>query len=191
LVLAASVAFTNAGGRTVSVFTEADKTVDVVTDPGNTPTESEIRSRGQFWTLAVDMAIDRPLTGVGPFQWNVERYERDPGSPVVLADAHQTYLQLAAEYGLVVAALYVLLLTSVGLVILWRVRSRSERSRLGWAGMGIVLASAVIPLASLTNSHIINPRNGPLEWLLLGAALALALGPPTTDEDAQRARGWM
>lgn len=175
VILGASVVFTTAGGRTVSVVTDPDTTVDVVTDPGSVPTETEIRSRGQFWSLALDMAKGDPLTGVGPFQWNVVRYDLDPGSPVVVADSHNSYLQIAAEYGFVTLALYaVLLLLTVASIgsALFRV---ANRERLGWAGMGIVIGSGIIPIAALTNAHLINPRNGPLEWLLLAAATGLCL----------------
>ena len=175
VILGASVLWTTAGGRTVSVITEPDTTVDVVTDPGSVPTETEIRSRGEFWNLAIQMARANPLTGVGPFQWNVVRYDLDPEGPVVVADSHDTYLQIAAEYGFVTLALYgVLLLFAVVLIGRSLVRI-ADRERLGWAGMGIVIASGIIPIAALTNAHLINPRNGPLEWLLLAAATGLCL----------------
>jgi O-antigen ligase len=172
LVTAGSVAFTFAGARTVSVITDPDNTVDVVTNPGDLPTETEIRSRGQFWTLAVDMARADPLTGVGPFQWNVVRYQLDPGGPVVVADAHESYLQIAAEYGLVTMAVYLVLLLGAAFYFASTIWSRATRARLGWSAFGLILASGVIPIAALTNAHIINPRNGPLEWLLLGCGIA-------------------
>ena len=99
LVLGASFLGRPPAGATVSVITEPDTTVDVVTDPGGEPTETEIRSRGEFWNLAIQMARADPLTGVGPFQWNVVRYDWTRTGPVVVADSHETYLQIAAEYG--------------------------------------------------------------------------------------------
>jgi O-antigen ligase len=174
-VLAGSVFLTTAGGRTLSVVTDLDTTVDVVTDPGGTPTETEIRSRGEFWDLAVQMALDDPLTGVGPFQWNVVRYVMDPTGPVVVADAHQTYLQVAAEYGIPSLALYVILLASIASAIVPSLVSVRVRERLGWAGIGIVIGSGIIPIAAMTNAHVISPRNGPLEWLLLASAAAICV----------------
>lgn len=172
-ILGASVVLTTAGGRTVSVITDPDTTVDIVTDPGSVPSETEVRSRGQFWDLAVAMARDRPLTGVGPFQWNHVRYELDPEGPVVVADAHQTYLQLAAEFGVPVAALYVVLLAAAGLLALWSMRDLGRRRAIGWAAIGIVIGAAVFPLADVTNSHLFNIRNGAIAWLMIGAALGL------------------
>ena len=174
-VLAGSVLLTSAGGRTLSVVTDLDTTVGVVTDPGGTPTETEIRSRGEFWDLAVRMALADPLTGVGPFQWNVVRYVMDPTGPVVVADAHQTYLQIAAEYGLPSLAVYLSLLVLVASAIVPSLLSIRDRERLGWAGIGIVVGSVIIPIAAMTNSHIISPRNGPLEWLLLASAAAVCV----------------
>jgi O-antigen ligase len=175
LVLGASVLFTTAGGRTLSVITDPSNTVDVVTDPGATPTETEIRSRGEFWDLAIAMAKEQPLVGVGPFQWNFRRYVLDPSGPVVVADAHESYLQIAAEYGFVTLALYLVLMAACGLTVLLAVLWRRHRASIGWAGMGLIVGASVIPIAATTNAHVTNPRNGPLEWLLIGAATAIAI----------------
>jgi hypothetical protein len=92
-----------------------------------------------------------------------------------VADAHESYLQVAAEYGFVVLALYLALLAACGLMTVVSIVSRRTRMEIGWAGMGLIVGAAVIPLAALTNAHVINPRNGPLEWLLIGAATAVGL----------------
>ncbi len=189
VLMSASVALTGAGGRTLSVITDPDTTVGVVTDPGSLPTETEIRSRGEFWALASDMALANPLTGVGPFQWNVQRYVLDPESPIVVADAHQTYLQIAAEYGFIVLGLYLALLLTSVIAVGSSLVSRRVREWLGWSRLGIVIASAVIPIAALTNAHVINPRNGPLEWLLIGSAIAYVLNARRATDTAERASG--
>ncbi|MCI0582970.1 MAG: O-antigen ligase family protein, partial [Chloroflexi bacterium] len=174
-VLAASVAFTVAGARTVSVATDPGTTIDVVTDPGSLPSSSEIRTRGQFWDLAVQMARAEPLAGVGPFQWNVRRYVLDPEGPEIIVDAHNSYLQIGAEYGLVTLGAYVLLLV-VALAIAgwWLIRSRARRIEIGWAGLSLAIAAFAYPLAELTNSHFFNVRMGGLGWLLIGATVAVA-----------------
>lgn len=182
VILGASVVLTTAGGRTVSVITDPDTTVDVVTNPGNLPTENEIRSRGQFWELAVTMAKSRPLTGVGPFQWNVVRYQLDPKGPIVVADAHNSYLQVAAEYGLLVLAAYLVLLAASIAFVAWRLRHAAVRRRLGWAGLGFAIAALVFPLADATNSHLFNIRNGLIEWLAIAVAVGLAAGVGMPDE---------
>jgi O-antigen ligase len=187
VILGASVVLTTAGGRTVSVITDPDTTVDVVTNPGSVPTETEIRSRGQFWELALQMARANPLTGVGPFQWNVRRYDLDPNGPVAVADAHNSYLQVAAEYGLVVLAVYLaLLLLSLGYVG-WRLRHSAVRESLGWTGLGLSVACLVFPLADATNSHLFNIRNGAVEWLAIAVAVALASAAGATLKDTDPA----
>jgi len=175
VIVVASIAMTAAGGRTVSFFTDPETIVGVVTNPGGVPTATEIRTRGQFWALAAQMALARPLTGVGPFQWNVVRYKLEPNGPVVVADSHQSYLQIAAEYGFVTLAAYLVTLGAAALAVVAGIWSRERRATLGWTGIGLVVGSAVIPLAALTNAHIINPRNGPLEWLLIATGLSLVV----------------
>ncbi len=174
VILGASVVLTTAGGRTMSVITDPDTTVGVVTSPGDLPTETEIRSRGQFWELAMRMARSKPLTGVGPYQWNVVRYELDPKGPVVVADAHNSYLQVLAEYGVVVFGAYLVLLASAVAFVVWQLRRAETRRRLGWAGLGFAIAALVFPIADTTNSHLFNVRNGLIEWLAIGIAIALA-----------------
>lgn len=172
-ILAASVLWTVAGGRTVSVVTDPGNTIDVVTDPGSLPTESEVRSRGQFWELAIQMARSEPLTGVGPFQWSVRRYELDPTGPVIVVDAHNSYFQIAAEYGVITLGAYVILLGLALAVSAFSILRRSAREALGWAGLGVVVAAFAYPIAELTNSHFFNVRVGAVGWLLIAAAVAL------------------
>jgi O-antigen ligase len=176
VVLVASAVLTTAGGRTISVITDPDTTVDVVTNPGDSPTETEIRSRGQFWDLAIQMAKSRPLTGVGPFQWNVVRYQLDVKGPVAVADAHNSYFQVAAEYGFVVLAGYLALLGSAVAFVAWQLRRQAVRRRLGWAGLGVAISALVFPMADFTNSHLFNIRNGLVEWLAIAVAVSLAAG---------------
>ena len=186
LVLAASVAWTVAGARTVSVVTDPGTTIDVVTHPGDLPSYSEVRRRGQFWDLAIAMARAEPLTGVGPFQWNVQRYVLDPDGPVVVVDAHNSYLQIAAEFGLVIVAMYGVLLAVEMLIVGLSVLRRGHRARIGWAGIGICVAALAYPFAELTNSHFFNVRLGAVGWLLIATAVTLvtsraSAGRPTPD----------
>ena len=60
----------------------------------------------------------------------------DPTGPVVVADAHQTYLQIAAEYGIPSLALYAILLASIASAIVPSLVSVRVRERLGWSGIG-------------------------------------------------------
>jgi hypothetical protein len=169
-VLLASAVWTEAGARTLSAITNPGATVDAVTEAD----EAVIGPRRSLWDLAITMAAEEPLHGVGPYQWNIRRYGLQARPPVVVLDAHNSYLQVAAEFGVIVALGYVLLLLMAGLTIAWRLRTRLARQRLGWAGLGIVIASTVFPVAAMTNSHLFNVRNGALEWLMIAVALGLS-----------------
>jgi O-antigen ligase len=122
------------------------------------------------------MARAEPLTGVGPFQWNVHRYVLDPKGPVIVVDAHNSYLQIAAEYGLVTLAVYGALLAHAMLIIGLSVLRRERRARIGWAGIGICVAAFTYPFAELTNSHFFNVRLGAVGWLLIATAVTLVAG---------------
>ncbi len=193
LILTATLAassLTDAGTRTMSVMNPGS-TVDAVGNLEDSAAAAEIRSRSAFWNAALTMARSNPVFGVGPFQMNIQRYVLDPSGPVVVADTHLAYLQIGAEFGLPTLLLYLSLLFSCLLTVAANLRTTAARAALGWAGLGIAIASVLFPMAALTNSHLFNPRNGPLEWLLLGSATALAiavgerLGARSEDRDPQ------
>ncbi len=169
---ASSVA--DAGGRTLSVI-DPGSTGEAVGNIDDSAAAAEISSRSAFWTAALTMVESDPLFGVGPFQMNIQRYVLDPTGPLVVADTHLAYLQVGAEFGLPTLTLYLLLLAASLGTIAWVFRARAARAAVGWAGMGIAIASVLFPVAALTNSHLFNPRNGSLEWLLIASAVGLAV----------------
>jgi O-antigen ligase len=173
LIVSTSAVLSAEGGRTLSLFTDPGTTVTAVTDPGSLPSYSEVRSRGEFWDIAIKLAEAHPLFGVGPFQWNFERYAMTTYEPVV-ADAHNAYLQMAAEFGIPTLGIYLLLIALVvGRIF---VQLRDERS--GLATSWLVVAFAAAGLAylgtDLTNSHLFNVRVGGFGWLLIASSLAIA-----------------
>lgn len=174
---------TASGTRTVSVVTDVDEIVDTVTDYENVPSYSEVRSRMNFWSQALRMAIEHPLTGVGPYQWNIERYDIDPQAPAMVANPHNTYLQIAAEFGVLVLVAYLALLGfvlwQIVMTYLWR-----GVPEIPWSKALVVGCALAVPVTELTNSHLFNVRLGPFDWLLASAALAWALAteaPPRAD----------
>jgi O-antigen ligase len=177
-VVLSAVTFASAGARTLSILTDPGATIkavtNAVTNADELPEYSEVRSRSEFWNQAIAMAIAHPVTGVGPYQWNVQRYQIDPDGPVVVADAHDSYLQMAAEYGLPTLVLYLLLLAGALLTALRAIVHRAARERLGWVGLGLVVAGFVYPIAEVTNSHFFNVRNGAFGWLLIAVGVTLA-----------------
>lgn len=170
----AAVMWTPEGQRAVSAIIDPGGTVDIVTNSDDEPWYSPVRTRSVWWEQARTMALSDPLTGVGAWQWNHVRYENDPDAIVAVADPHNTFLQVAAEHGLVLLAAYVALLGAaivVGLVGIWHPAARSTRA---WPATLTVVATLMIPITEMTNSHFFNVRLGALTWLLIGAYLAVA-----------------
>jgi O-antigen ligase len=173
-VSTAAALTTSEGGRALSGITDPGETVDVLTDPNGQPWYSPVRTRTHFWSLAGQMIMEQPLTGVGPYQWNIQRYERDAQEVVVVVDTHMTYLQMAAEYGVPVFAGYMILLAAcLGLVVGFAWRAGLPTSG-GWAATTLAAAAVLFPVTELTNSHFFNVRLGPIEWLILASAVALS-----------------
>ena len=177
LVSAGAVMWTAEGGRAISVVTDPGDTVDIITDPGSEPDYSPVRTRTRWWDQAFQMIREDPLTGVGAYQWNFRRYGMDAQAIEVVADPHNTYIELAAEYGVPVLATYLALLVTVVLAALATVWRRAAPTSLSAVSTALAAAALMIPITELTNSHLFNVRLGAMTWLLLGVALSLTLVP--------------
>lgn len=186
VVLGSSALVSTAGLRTISLITKPGTTVDAVFEPDTVAEGSEVRSRNAFWALAIDMAQAHPITGVGPFQWNIQRYVLDPKGPKVVADSHNAYLQIAAEYGIPTLAVYLALLASAMLLVTYGIWRGRLTGRAGWAAAGLAVAALVYPLGELTNSHLFNIRNGAFGWLLIAVAVVLATSGTARDDREDR-----
>lgn len=83
-----------------------------------------VTSRQAFWSGALRMASDRPLTGVGPGRFGAEAQNYVHNNPIALRDpvVHNTYLEVLAEDGVV--ALFALLAFLGGT---WRLLSRAQK----------------------------------------------------------------
>jgi probable O-glycosylation ligase (exosortase A-associated) len=100
--------------------------------------DSSANARFRSWAVAIRMAVDNPVLGVGMFNFR-ERYldyQPDP-LPTELAGqdifvAHNSYLQIWAETGTPALFLY-LSLIAMSLFTVWRVRARARRHfRASW-----------------------------------------------------------
>jgi O-antigen ligase len=171
----ASVLWTPEGGRALSGITDPGNTIDIVTSPDDAPWYEPVRTRSHWWGQARQMIATDPLTGVGAWQWNHQRYLLEPDAIQIVADPHNTYLQLAAEHGLIVAVAYVALLATVlliGAVSSWHSRSPVSSS---WPATMLAAGAVLAPITEMTNSHFFNARMGAVTWILLGALLAWSL----------------
>jgi probable O-glycosylation ligase (exosortase A-associated) len=81
-------------------FWERMSTIQAATGDTESADES-IRSRLHFWNVALAMAADRPLTGVGHNAFNVmyDRYDSSGGEYGAGRSVHNSWLGIAAELG--------------------------------------------------------------------------------------------
>ncbi len=165
LIAVASGLTTPGGGRLLAAVG-----IDAGGDP-STDGEASVDVRADFWNLAITMTIEEPLHGFGPYEWNFERYRRDPEAEVVVVDPHNAYLQIGAEYGVPLLVGYAAFLAVV-IVAGLRASARARPDGPGfWAVTGLIAAACALPVADLTNSNLFNVRTGLLLWLVVVVAL--------------------
>lgn len=94
--------------------------------------ESTFLGRLGYWEEALHMIADRPLTGfgLGSYVWVFPNY-RDVVTNQLQTNAHNEYLEMAAETGLIGAALCTLFLVLLFRIALTRVRAAADREELG------------------------------------------------------------
>jgi O-antigen ligase len=164
---------------------------------GNTSVEQRL----EIWKAAVRIAVDHPVTGVGPdtFALIYPRYQSASwvaglGPTYLVNGAHDIFMNYLADQGFVGLALFLVLLAFVGMraVGTWRrlraveqdestgpeLRRRTQAHR---AYLGVVSAS----IAAYLVQAVFNVQQVGLSflfWALVGmlAALSLAAGVPDT-----------
>ena len=109
-------------------------------------TEPASETRTAFYQASIRMFLDRPLTGLGPGNWTVERphYTVPPELDYYIPHAHSIWLQTLAELGLVGAVGGAVMLLSVAALLRRGIRSGDPlQGRLAWAAIaGIVYLGA-------------------------------------------------
>ncbi len=136
--------------------------------------------RLDLWTVAWRMIEEEPLQGVGAGNFavssvhyllqpgTIERTDYIIGTPTV---AHNTYIQLWAELGLVGLVLFVLVAGFCLYAALKAARSFADQ---GDARMEVVARALFVALAGVLAANFFGSRLGNKEiWLLLGLAPAL------------------
>lgn len=177
IVAAAAMLWTTEGARALSGWTNPGETVDIITDPESEPDYSPVRTRTRWWDQALTLALGDPLTGIGPYQWNIRRYELEPNAEPIVADPHNTYIQTATEYGFPVLIAYLTTLLATAGTVAYRAWSAVSTLRSSTIATGVAAAALMIPAAEATNSYLFNVRIGPTAWLLMGVAVVLAVVP--------------
>ena len=136
--------------------------------------------RSDLWSIGVRMVQDKPATGVGlgNFEISSVHYLLEPG--VVRRDefivdtpkaAHNTYLHMFAELGLVGGALF---LSIIGFALLCVLRAAREFARMDERGMELLARALLVALVGiLTADFFISEQFSKQLWLLLGLGPAL------------------
>lgn len=128
-----------------------------------------------MWRSAVGMIMDRPVLGQGlnTFMANYLRYW--VGGQQLPRYAHNCYLQMGAEVGLVGLGAFIWLLW--GLVGLWRRASLriSERST-GFLLLGLMAGLMAFLVHAAVDTDFYSMRQAFLFWTLAGLATGLAAG---------------
>jgi O-antigen ligase len=155
--------------------------------------------RSDIWTIGWRMVEDKPIhgIGVGQFQTSAVHYLLEPGlidrsdlivdSPKV---AHNIYLQIQAELG-IVGLLTFLTILGFSLRCCLRAARLFERSR--DSGMEVVARAVFVGLIGiLTADFFASEQFSKQLWLLLGmgpALLAMAMRAEAPDEDPAEDQG--
>ena len=163
-------------------------------------TQGEVREEGRvsIWTVAWRMVEDQPVrgVGVGNFEEQSPRYVLEPGSlprsDRVIAGAavaHNTYLGVLAELGVIGAALFLAVIGfSVGTAV---AATRRFAARGDWR-MEALARGLVVALAGvLAADFFISAEVSKVTWLLLAlgpALLAVARNEPPTNANIRPSR---
>lgn len=177
-IAAAGMAVAILGAIYISVFAP-----DEIRDRIASTTVGETRTtdaRASVWRVATRMIEDRPITGVGfgNFQEKSAEYALEPGqlfrSDQVIDNpqvAHNIYLHIGAELGLVGLAIF---LGVLGFALGSAARAARSFERSGDAAMEIVSRGVVVALCGLLAADFFLSEHFSKElWLLLGLGPAL------------------
>lgn len=131
--------------------------------------ESSSAMRLAIWHSTLYMIWDHPVFGIGwgafPAVYPIYDYFMGEGQ-IVLYHAHNLYLQIAAETGLVGFLLWISVVGAVLIQLLARIRKKDSLAT------GVACAIVVILLGGLTDDWLFNPKIACLFWFLIGIGQA-------------------
>lgn len=140
--------------------------------------------RLQVWAIALHVAADHPVTGVGPDGFGVvfpaystARFRSEFGPFTVANGAHDVFLNTAADLGVVglVALLAVLARAAVVVRRGWREVDGRPDQRLLLAGVSAALVAYLVQACGNVQELSLSV----CFWVLLGLTVALAIRPAT------------
>lgn len=135
---------------------------------------SNVSSRLIFWTAALQMAGDRPLTGVGPKGFGVQSTHYIVNDPVSFSDpvVHNSYLEILAEDGVLALLAWIGMLASG-----WRMLTRTRRRLIerGDPDSGLCTSLQASLLCTVVAVSFLSDQLKIPPWLLTAMAAAIAL----------------
>ncbi|MDQ3092341.1 MAG: O-antigen ligase family protein [Actinomycetota bacterium] len=137
---------------------------------------SNISSRQFYWTAALRMAAERPLTGVGPQRFGDESDDSLPAQPPGAEDqdlvVHNSYLEILAESGVLALLAFLAFLGGT-----WRLLGRARRdsqSRGDTEGARLTTAMQGTLVVAIVSGLFLSEQLTTPFWLI--GALATAVG---------------
>ena len=129
--------------------------------------------RKEIWQAALNMTAAHPFIGVGvnTFVLNYPRYKL-PMDTVQAAYAHNHYLHMAAEIGLLGLAAFGFLLARAGGA--WRRLLRHSTARLQWLLTGVGCGAVAFLAIGLLESALYSARTNAFFWVWLGVLFGMA-----------------
>lgn len=144
------------------------------------------RGRLEIWSRALWLIEDFPLTGAGLNTFPVLIPLLYPstllGAGTRIPHAHNLFLQVGVDFGLLGLASFLGLLAAA-----WLSLARAWRTASGWErGLvaGLVAGLLAHLVFGLTDAVALGAKPGVLLWAVLGGALALGIGTPSAAEDS-------
>jgi O-antigen ligase len=134
-----------------------------------------------MWKDGLRVAAQHPWFGVGMDsihrhwqEWNIQAYQRFPH---LKSHFHSTYIQLAAECGLAVLAVWLWFLAAY-LTMLWKLISRSDPGRPGFEKgfvLGLLAATVAFIAAGVVHYTLGDAEVMIVFWFLAGLSTAILI----------------
>jgi tetratricopeptide (TPR) repeat protein len=140
--------------------------------------ETGIAGRVSLWRGTSQMIRDFPLLGVGLGAWQdlFPRYRSAPWTAIFYREAHNDYVELLAETGVIGFALLFLFFFLAGRIILSRLRLSSDNARLKALVAMLVASLGAMTFHEFVDFNLQIPANALLFTVLLALALRVAAG---------------
>jgi O-antigen ligase/tetratricopeptide (TPR) repeat protein len=134
--------------------------------------------RAVMWRDTFKMVSDFPFLGVGLGSWQdlYQRYQRAPWTPIFFREAHNDYLELLAETGVVGFLLLLLFFFNAGKGLLAHLSQSSDDARSKALVAMLLAALGTMTFHELFDFNLQIPANAFLFTLLLAIAVRIAAG---------------